>query len=158
MNAQVILTVGNSMMGDDGAGPLLADLFAKSPVEAWTLIDGGSSPENVVHAVLALSPSRVVIVDAAEMGLRTGELRRIDAEQITALFIMSTHNLPLNFLMARLHEQVPEVIFIGVQPDLVAFHCPMTPAVRTAIESLHTQLANGWDPASCEILASSFSH
>lgn len=29
----VVLTVGNSMMGDDGAGPLLAEMMAETPIE-----------------------------------------------------------------------------------------------------------------------------
>lgn len=30
---KVVLTVGNSMMGDDGAGPLLADLMEANPID-----------------------------------------------------------------------------------------------------------------------------
>lgn len=41
----VLLCVGNSMMGDDGAGPLLAELCAANPPGNWVVIDGGSAPE-----------------------------------------------------------------------------------------------------------------
>jgi hypothetical protein len=39
MSQQVILTVGNSIMGDDGAGPLLSSLLRRSPVEEGMMID-----------------------------------------------------------------------------------------------------------------------
>lgn len=41
----VLLCVGNSMMGDDGAGPLLAEKCAAAPKGNWVVIDGGSAPE-----------------------------------------------------------------------------------------------------------------
>lgn len=37
---KVVLTVGNSMMGDDGAGPLLAELMEADPIEGWIVING----------------------------------------------------------------------------------------------------------------------
>lgn len=65
----VLLCVGNSMMGDDGAGPLLAERFQAEPQGDWVLIDGGSAPENDVVAIREMRPDRLLIVDATEMGL-----------------------------------------------------------------------------------------
>lgn len=143
----VILTVGNSMMGDDGAGPLLAEMLTQSPAAGWTVIDGGSSPENVSHEVEALAPQRVIVVDAADMALEPGSVRLIDDAAIADMFIMTTHNLPLSFLIERLREFVPDVLFLGIQPDIVAFHFPMTDPVRHAVETVHADLCAGNDPA-----------
>jgi hydrogenase 3 maturation protease len=139
----VILTVGNSMMGDDGAGPLLGELLRANPVAGWTVIDGGSAPENVAHQVSELKPQRVIVFDAAEMGIAPGEVRYVDDRSIAEMFIMTTHNLPLNFLIERLREEIGEVLFLGVQPDVVAFYFPMTETVRKAVECLHGDLSSG---------------
>lgn len=64
----VLLCVGNSMMGDDGAGPLLAGAAA-APKGNWVVIDGGSAPENDIVAIRELRPTRLLIVDATDMGL-----------------------------------------------------------------------------------------
>ncbi len=56
----VLLCVGNSMMGDDGAGPLLAEMCAANPPGNWVVIDGGSAPENDVVAILRAAPGQVV--------------------------------------------------------------------------------------------------
>lgn len=141
----LILTVGNSMMGDDGAGPLLAELLTNAPASGWAVIDGGSAPENVAHQVQALSPQTVVIVDAADMALTPGEVRLVDDANIADMFIMTTHNLPLSFLIERLRETVPQVLFVGIQPDIVAFGFPMTDPVRNAVTTLHAQLVAGAD-------------
>lgn len=136
----LVLTVGNSMMGDDGAGPLLAERMTQQPLADWQVIDGGSAPENVVHRIRALQPTRLIIVDAADMELPPGEIRIIDPERIAEMFIMSTHNLPLNFLIDQLKEDIHEVLFVGIQPTLVAFYFPMTDVVKQAVETLYQQL------------------
>ena len=134
MNENVILTVGNTMMGDDGAGPYLAQLCSENPLPNWTAFDGGSAPENLVHQIRAMKPKRLIIFDATEMELPVGKIRIIDKELIAEMFFVSTHNLPLNFLIEQLEEDIPEVIFIGIQPDLVSFGFPMSEAVKSAVE------------------------
>lgn len=139
----VVLTVGNDMMGDDGAGPLLFNLFQHHPVEGWLAIDGGTMPENYIDEVSRLNPCRVWVVDATEMGLAPGEIRAVDEALIAELLIMTTHSLPLNFLIEQLKQDIAEVIFIGIQPDLVSFGFPMSSAVSRAVESLFQQLTTG---------------
>jgi hypothetical protein len=41
----VLLCVGNSMMGDDGAGPLLAEMCTANPAGNWQVIDGEARPK-----------------------------------------------------------------------------------------------------------------
>ncbi|MBS0925331.1 hydrogenase maturation peptidase HycI [Providencia sp. JGM181] len=136
----LMLAVGNSMMGDDGAGPMLFDLMQQTPIDDWVAINGGSSPESVSHQVRALKPQRLLIVDAADIGLAPGEIRVIDPDDIAEMFIMSTHNLPLNFLIDQLKEDVGEIIFLGIQPDLVGFYMPMNDKVVTAVEQVYQAL------------------
>jgi len=136
----VLLCVGNCMMGDDGAGPLLAELCAGNPPAGWTVIDGGAAPENDIGHIRELRPDRLVIVDATDMGLAAGETRVIDEKDIADMFIMTTHNLPLNFLIDQLRETVPEITFFGIQPEVVAFYYPIGAAVQQAVTRLHQRL------------------
>ncbi len=138
----VLLCVGNSMMGDDGAGPLLAEMCQTCPRGEWVVIDGGSAPENDIVAIRELRPDRLLIVDATDMGLNPGEMRIIDPEDIAELFLMTTHNMPLNYLVEQLQDDVKQVIFVGIQPDIVGFCYPMTEPVRHAVEDLHRRLEN----------------
>ena len=84
----VLLCVGNSMMGDDGAGPLLAQMCAENPQGNWRVIDGGSAPENDVVAIRELRPTRLLIVDATDMGLNPGEMRIVDPDDIAEMFLI----------------------------------------------------------------------
>ncbi|MDU6926877.1 hydrogenase maturation peptidase HycI [Franconibacter helveticus] len=139
----VLLCVGNSMMGDDGAGPLLTEKFRAAPQGDWVLVDGGSAPENDIGAIRALRPARLLIVDATDMGLNPGDIRLIDPDDIAQMFMMTTHNMPLNYLVDQLKDAVGEVLFLGIQPDIVGFYYPMTEAVKRSVESVYQRLA-GW--------------
>ncbi|MGN5125883.1 hypothetical protein [Aeromonas sp. 30P] len=48
--------------------------------------------------------------------------------------------MPLNFLIDELKTFVPEVIFVGVQPAIVAFSFPMTEMVSEAMDYLYQHL------------------
>jgi len=152
MSKDVLLTVGNSMMGDDGAGPMLADMLQANPAEGWLVVDGGSMPENHVNEVLAANPDRVVIVDAADMGLRMGDVRVVDEACMAEIPFMTTHNMPVSYLMERLREQVGEVVFIGIQPSVVAFGFPMMDEVRQAVSMLFERLRSGQNLEGLECL------
>jgi hydrogenase 3 maturation protease len=142
----VVFTVGNSLMGDDGAGPLLAELLEATPAAGWSVIDGGATPENVMHAVRAEQPQRVLLIDAADMQLPPGTVCRIDEADVAKQFMINTHAIPLDFLIASLKETVPRVTFVGIQPAVVEFYGDMTPAIRTAVDGLHRSLMQGADP------------
>ena len=72
MKKKLVLAVGNGMMGDDAAGPLLAEKLTAAPLEGWEVLNGGSAPENSLYRVRELGPEQVLIVDAADMDLAPG--------------------------------------------------------------------------------------
>jgi hydrogenase 3 maturation protease len=143
---QVLFTVGNELRGDDAAGPLLARLLEEGPVDGWEVIDGASVPENHVHAVRRLKPGRVVVVDAADMGLSVGEIRRLSEKDVAQHFLMTTHSLPLSFVLESLKESITEVEFLGIQPQSTAFLAPVSPQVEEAVRLLYAWLQTGGDP------------
>jgi len=106
------------------------------------VFDGGSAPENDIVAIRELRPARLLIVDATDMGLNPGEIRRIDPDDIAEMFMMTTHNMPLNYLVDQLKGDVGEVIFLGIQPDIVGFYYPMTEKVKGAVERVYESLVD----------------
>jgi hydrogenase 3 maturation protease len=139
----VLLTVGNGMMGDDGAGALLSQMLCEHPLENWTVLHGGSAPENVVHRVREMETERVLVVDAADMDLPPGSIRLVRTDRLEDPFLMTTHTLPLTFLIESLREFVPHVELLGIQPGIIAFGFPMSEEVRNAVEQVYVDLKNG---------------
>jgi hydrogenase 3 maturation protease len=139
----LLFTVGNGMMGDDAAGVLLAGRLREAPLEGWLALHGGAMPENALYRVRELAPERVLIIDAAEMDLPPGAIRRIRPECIDDPFLLTTHALPLTFLIEALQEFVPRVDLIGIQPELVAFGVPVSACVKQAVDEIYTRLKSG---------------
>jgi hydrogenase 3 maturation protease len=140
MTKKLVMTVGNEMMGDDAAGPLLAQKLKLEPVEGWELLNGGSAPENFLHKVRELGPEHVLIIDATDMDLVPGEIRMLGKEKIQDPFLMTTHTLPLSYLMQSLSEFVTKVDFIGIQPEVVAFGYPVSKCVKQAVDRVYETL------------------
>jgi hydrogenase 3 maturation protease len=152
VNEKLVLTVGNEMMGDDAAGPLLARKLRHAPVGDWGLLNGGNAPENHIFKIREMAPERVLIVDAAEMDLPAGTARLIDKAEIGGLFLLTTHSMPLNYLMESLGEFVPCVEMIGIQPEVVAFGWPVSAAVLEAVERVYRWLGTDGDNRGAAIL------
>jgi hydrogenase 3 maturation protease len=137
---KLVLTVGNLMMGDDAAGPLLAQALLASPVDGWEVLDGGYAPENCLHRIRELAPEQVLVVDAADMDLAPGEIRLIDDAKLDDPFLMTTHSLPLSYLIQSLRESTPKVHLLGIQPQMVAFGFPVSPEVQQAVGQVYERL------------------
>ena len=87
-------------------------------------------------------PQLVLIVDAAEMQLAPGEVRRLDEDCVAEHFLVTTHAIPLNFLIASLKETVREIVFLGIQPKNTMLCSPITPSVRGAVGRIHRRLVH----------------
>jgi hydrogenase 3 maturation protease len=140
MKKKLVLTVGNQMMGDDAAGPLLTQRMQRAPLEDWDWLDGGAAPENVLYSIREMNPDHVLIIDAADMDLNPGEVRLISAEKLEDPFLMTTHTLPLSYLVESLREFVPQVDLVGIQPQVVAWGYPVSKEVKQAVERVYENL------------------
>lgn len=140
MKKKLVLTVGNPMMGDDAAGPLLAQALLGSPVDGWDVLDGGSAPENCLHQIREMAPEHILVVDAADMDLAPGEIRLIHEDKLDDPFLMTTHTLPLSYLIQSLRESTPRVDLLGIQSQVVAFGYPISPEVKQAVGQVHESL------------------
>ena len=75
----LILGVGNECNGDDGIGPYVAENIS---IKNWTGINCGTVPENYYGKIIKYKPKKIIIIDAADMGLATGEIRIIPKSKI----------------------------------------------------------------------------
>ncbi len=116
MNGNILMGVGNDMDGDDGAGPYAYKYASERLPEGWRAMNAENVPENYTAVIRRERPELLAIVDAADMGLKPGEIRRIPKEKI-ALLTMSTHSMPLSIFMGFLEESAGRVVLVGIQAD-----------------------------------------
>lgn len=110
----VVFCVGSVLRGDDAAGPLLAKRLEDDPVAGWSAVDGGQTPENDLGYLRRLAPERLLLVDAAAMGLEPGAIRRLRAEDVAVQSLITAHTLPITYLLGALEEMCDEVTFVGM--------------------------------------------
>ena len=108
----VLLGVGNESNGDDAIGIYVAKNFNH---EGWVAIDCATVPENYMGKIVSYRPEKIVIVDAANMGLKAGEIRRIPKEKV-GKDSFSTHSIPLSLFISHLQKTTKAKIYlIGIQ-------------------------------------------
>jgi len=128
----ILMGIGNTLRGDDGIGSIVAQSFKDHD---WLSIDCGVIPENFTSIVKKNRPNLVVLIDAVEMGLKSGEFRIISPDRISTLHL-TTHSMPLSFLISYLKEYTQELIFIGIQPKIVNYSNSVSTKVLKSSEEI----------------------
>jgi len=139
----LVLGIGNSLMGDDGAG-----VRAAMTLDGWAgarddilLRDGGTLGLSLLPEIE--SCDALIVLDAAMMGERPGAVKTFVGEEMDAQLAgkkHSVHELALSDLMAAaaLTGGRPERrALIGVQPEIVDWGLEPSPAVAAAIGEMH---------------------
>jgi len=134
----VILGVGNELGGDDSLGLLAARKLkeALSGISGVDVLAVGNAPENFTGLVRRLSPSHILLIDAAEMGEPAGTIKLVEAHQIEGM-IPSTHSLSLNMLVSYLEQELgSKVLILGMQPKRLYFGTTLSEEVEGSVGNL----------------------
>ncbi len=134
----ILMGVGNILRGDDGIGSIIAKTFKD---DDWLSLDCGVIPENYTSIIKKNKPKLLVILDVVEMDLKPGNLRIISPDKISALHL-TTHSMPLSFLISYLKEYTEKIIFIGIQPKTIDFSDSISPEVLISKDAVLKILKN----------------
>lgn len=131
-----VVGVGSESRGDDAAGLLAAELIRaacrRRRARSIRTFIGGTAPENISGEILRYSPSLIVIIDAADLGLKPGSIRLIPRDRVGGASF-STHAMPLAVLARYLEEAAAcGVVIVGIQPSSTEWQAPLAAAVRAA--------------------------
>lgn len=148
MSGKVVFTVGAVLRGDDAAGPMLAKMMQDNPIKGWEVVDGGQMPEDELAVIRRMQPDVLMLVDAAQMGLEPGAIRVVNEASVATEFLVTTHSLPITFLLDELRSCCGRVVFLGIQPAHMEFMGALHPDVQAAVEKIYDFLAKGADFAS----------
>ncbi|WP_456403662.1 HyaD/HybD family hydrogenase maturation endopeptidase [Thiolapillus sp.] len=157
MHTTLILGIGNTLLTDEGIGVhVLNFLHQHHPqTEAVSYVDGGTLSFSLAADIE--DHDRLIVVDAAQLGLEAGAVRCMEDQEMDAFLgaaRRSVHEVGLLDLMdiARLTDSLPaRRALIGIQPDVTDWGETPTPAVRAAIPRAADcvlDLLDNWQPAS----------
>ncbi len=130
----LLIGVGSTLRGDDGAGPALIALL-EGKVKA-NLLDAGEVPESYFSRIQAVQADTIVVIDAADFGATPGDLAVLEPEAIAECGI-STHQMPMNLFFRFIKGDTDiEMFAVGIQPAQIGFGESMSPAVAASVQAL----------------------
>jgi len=134
----VVIGVGNLLLRDEGVGiHAVRELPKRTLPPGVEVIDGGVAGIRLLD--LFSGAQKLLLIDAAEMGLEPGAVARFTPEEVrfqSGDLKLSTHDvaLPEVLAIARAVNQCPsEVIILGIQPKEISWGMELTPEVRGAV-------------------------
>jgi hydrogenase 3 maturation protease len=133
----VVAGIGNPIRMDDFVGvKIVQGLQGKVPKNVH-LIECETVPESFMDEIVQLKPSHVLLVDAAAMRLKPGEVRLFDAEKVTSFPAISTHMLPLRVFCEYITKMSgARLALLLIEPGNTEFGEGLTPEVNAATEEI----------------------
>lgn len=144
-SSALIVGIGNSLKGDDGAGPAACERLKNSRISA-EVIDTATAPENYIQKIIRKAPQNLLVVDAVDFGAQAGEIKIFEPEQLSS-HILSTHTLSPRIFIEMITKSIKtDVYFIGIQPAHTEFGKSFSEQVEEAVEKLCRTLAEIFPP------------
>lgn len=135
----ILLGIGNELNGDDAAGVQFVRLLKankRSTPAAVLILEGGIAPENFTGTIRKFQPDLLIMIDAAQMDLISGEMALLDPDETEGI-TASTHTFPLSMLAGFIRQEMAcQVRLIGIQPKANDPFTPLSPEVETAVDDL----------------------
>ena len=140
----VIVGIGNSLRGDDGAGPELIQRLKKFQLPTsnsqLSLIDTGSVPENFLQKIVGERPDVILLVDTINLERPAGTVEIIRAENLKEESF-STHNASLKLTIEYLKKETEaEVFLLGIQPKNIGFGKRISPEVEESVKKIAKEI------------------
>lgn len=150
-----IIGLGNPLRGDDGVGLRVVEEVRRRGLPAGVVaIEGGNTGLDLLDELERWE--RVVIVDAAELGLEPGKFARCTVAEVKSQGgSLSSHSAGLGEVLSlaqALGRKLPEIVIFGVQPADMGWQEGLSQAVEAAVPALSDAvLKELYSTAGCEI-------
>jgi hydrogenase maturation protease len=153
-----VLGLGNILLTDEGVGVhaihALKSRFVFS--QDIDIIDGGTMGLDLLP--IFQDNDRIVIIDAADFGQPPGHIGIRRGDEISSVLNtkFSVHHIGLSdvlFAIKLMRDTIPDICFIGIQPQSLAVGLAMTDEISNLIEPLISralQKLAEWGVQSCE--------
>ena len=129
----VIVTLGNELRGDDGAGILFGNLVrGKIPLK---VINGGDAPENYIGPISNECPETILVVDAMNFGGEPGDSALFSYKSLEKDSVSTHGSLKL---FAEFLERITcaRLLILGIQPERLGLGEKISPLVKVGVKNL----------------------
>ena len=134
-SATLIFGIGNTLKGDDGAGPLVCQKLKEEKI-CVDVIDAGTVPENYIQRIIRKAPQNLLVIDAIDYADAPGTIKVFNPDQLSS-HVISTHSLSPRIFIDMICQNINvNVYFVGIQPSQMQLGEPVSTPVKQAIEQL----------------------
>ena len=138
----VIAGLGNPIRTDDYVGLKVVEQLKGKLPNTVLLLEAETVPESYLSDVEEFEPSHVLIIDAANLGLKSGQARLVDVEMTANYSAITTHLLPLRIFCDYIKQTTgAKIALLLIEPGSMAFGEGLTPKVEAAAQRLTKVLA-----------------
>jgi len=131
-----VVGVGDELQRSDRLGILAAKEVEARRIRGVRVFLAGTTPESFTAPIRRFRPSAVLLIDAADLGLRPGTLGIIAPDAVSGSRL-STHALPLSVVMGYIEATTSAgTTLVAIQPDLSATSLAPTPEEHSGLARL----------------------
>ncbi len=140
MDEIVVIGLGNVILSDEGVGVHALRVLQESLDDGQDVIfiDGGTLGLELLS--VASGASRLLLLDAIDVGAPAGTLARFDRHQLASLISgSSAHELGVADLLSALRmldAEPRDIVLLGLQPERTSLGADLTQAVAEALPTL----------------------
>ncbi len=137
----VVAGIGNAIRQDDFVGVKIVQDLTDKVSSKVHLIECETVPESFMDEIVELQPSHVLLVDAALLGLKSGEARLYDAEKVANMPSISTHTLPIRVFCDYLTKLTQtKIALLLIEPENTDFGEGLSEAVAQSAKQVASVL------------------
>ena len=134
--------IGNPLLKDDGAGLEVVRLLGEMDLHGFSLRSCELAPGNYLATLAREAPQKFFLIDASDMGLPPGSVRRFPLSRIDSPTFTS-HDLPLDQLLESALPSGCRACVIAIQPESTDFCVGLSEAAHTAAREVARLIAEG---------------
>jgi len=133
----VLAGIGNPIRMDDYVGVRVVQDLQGKVSDKVHLIECETIPEDSMPQIIDFSPTHVLLIDAALLGLEPGSYKLVEPERLTVYPAFSTHMLPLRIFCEHIRETTQaRIALLLVEPEKSDFGEGLTPCVEASVKNM----------------------
>jgi hydrogenase 3 maturation protease len=133
----VIAGIGNPIRMDDYVGVKIAQDLKGKVSDRVMLLECETVPESYVQQILDFDPTHLLLIDAAFLGLKPGEAKLVNPEQLVGSSAFSTHMLPLRIFCEYLRKELKiSIALLLIEPKKTDFGEGLEPEISSSASKI----------------------
>ena len=118
----VIAGIGNPIRSDDLIGVKIVQELKNQVSKEVELYECETVPESFIEPMTKLNPSHILLIDAAFLGLKPGEIRLVMPKQIINFSPITSHTLPLRIFCELIEKMTDaKIALLLIEPKNTDF-------------------------------------